>query len=156
MVPLKLNVNGKSCTVTADQARPLLSVLREDLHLTGAKPGCGEGQCGACTVLVAGKAVRSCITPVSDIGANPVQTIEGLSTGPKLSRIQQSFLDHSAFQCGFCTPGMIMAAVALLNRIPNPTVKEIRAELNGNLCRCGTYPRVIKAIRHAAQGAERA
>jgi nicotinate dehydrogenase subunit A len=156
MAPLNLNVNGKNCKVAADPASTLLSVLREELRLTGAKPGCGEGQCGACTVLVAGKAVRSCVTPANTIGTNPVQTIEGLSASSKPSRIQQSFLDHSAFQCGYCTPGMIMAAVGLLNRIPNPTVEDIRTELNGNLCRCGTYPRVIKAILHAAQGWERA
>lgn len=157
MATLKLRVNGKDCTIAADPGSALLFVLREDLHLTGAKPGCGEGQCGACTVLVDGKAVRSCITPVGEVASHAVQTIEGLTPGSRHERLQQSFLKHSAFQCGYCTPGMIMAAVALLERNPSPSVKEIRAELNGNLCRCGTYPRIVKAIREAAQeGGERA
>ncbi len=152
MATLKLNVNGKECEVIEDPSRSLLSVLRDTMHLTGAKPGCGEGQCGACTVLVDGQAVRSCITPVSAAGRKAVLTIEGLSVDSNLHRVQESFLAHSAFQCGFCTTGMIMAAVALLNKIPNPNIDDIRRELNGNVCRCGTYPRIIKAIQHVAQG----
>ena len=152
MVTLHLNVNGKDHTVNAEPTVSLLSILREDLHLTGAKPGCGEGQCGACTVLVDGHAVHSCITPASDIGKRPVQTIEGLAHGSKLHPVQQAFLDQSAFQCGYCTPGMIMATVGLLNKNSHPTVQEIRTELNGNVCRCGTYGRIIKAIRQASQG----
>ena len=156
MVSIALKVNGEDCKVITDPTTPLLSVLRENLKLTGAKPGCGEGQCGACTVLLDGRAVRSCMTSVSDIGPHHVQTIEGLAQGSKLDRLQQSFLRHSAFQCGYCTPGMIMGAVALLNRVARPTVEEIRTELNGNLCRCGTYSRIIQAILHAAEGPERA
>ncbi len=156
MATFKLNVNGKDFTVTAGETTSLLSVLRDNLHLTGAKAGCGEGECGACTVLVDGRAVRSCITSISDAGAHSVQTIEGLADGPKLHRVQQAFLNHSAFQCGFCTPGMIMAAVALLNRNPNPALEDIRTGLNGNVCRCGTYSRIVKAVQEAAQGAEHA
>ena len=152
MATFKLEVNGTELEVSAGETASLLSVLREKLHLTGAKPGCGEGQCGACTVLVNGGPVHSCITPISEVGTRPVLTIEGLANGPQLHRVQQAFLDHSAFQCGFCTPGMIMAAVALLNRNPNPTASEIRRELKGNVCRCGTYSRIIKAVRQAAEG----
>ena len=155
MATFKLKINGTEREVSAGETTSLLSVLREQLHLTGAKPGCGEGQCGACTVLVNGGAVHSCITPVSEVGARPVLTIEGLTNGPRLHRVQQAFLDHSAFQCGFCTPGMIMAAVALLNRNSNPTGSEIRRELKGNVCRCGTYSRIIKAVRQAAEGERR-
>lgn len=156
MATFKLNINGTDVTVTANAATSLLSVLREQLQLTGAKPGCGEGQCGACTVLVDGQPLHSCITGVASVGTRSVQTIEGLADGPTLHRVQQAFLDHSAFQCGFCTPGMIMATVALLNRIPNPAVKDIRAELNGNVCRCGAYSRIIKAVQQAAEGAQHA
>jgi aerobic-type carbon monoxide dehydrogenase small subunit (CoxS/CutS family) len=156
MANFNIRVNGKDCQVTATETTSILSVLRDNLHLTGAKPGCGEGQCGACTVLLNGQAVHSCITPVSDVGARPVLTIEGLADGPKLHRVQQAFLHHSAFQCGFCTPGMIMATVALLNKNPHPTVDEIRRELNGNLCRCGTYWRIVKAIQEAAESAQHA
>lgn len=156
MSAVRINVNGRDCDVAGDLAASLLSVLRDDLHLTGTKPGCGEGQCGACTVLVEGIAVRSCITPVSEVGSKKIQTIEGLAVKAEFNRVQQSFLECSAFQCGYCTPGMIMATVALLNRNPNPTVDEIRTGLDANLCRCGTYPRIIKAVRRAAQGGERA
>ena len=156
MATLKLNVNGSDFAVSANETTSLLSVLRDNLHLTGAKPGCGEGQCGACTVIIDGIAVRSCITAIGDVGVGSVLTIEGLAHGSKLHRVQQAFLDQSAFQCGFCTPGMIMAAVALLNRNSSPTANEIRAELNGNVCRCGTYSRIIRAVRQAAEGAQHA
>lgn len=156
MVILNLNVNGKDYIVKADASASLLSILREELHLTGAKPGCGEGQCGACTVLVSGHAVHSCITAAADVGSRPVLTIEGLAHGAKLHPVQQAFLDQSAFQCGYCTPGMIMATVGLLSKIPNPTAKEIRTELNGNVCRCGTYERIVKAIRQVTQGSSHA
>jgi aerobic-type carbon monoxide dehydrogenase small subunit (CoxS/CutS family) len=156
MATFKLNANGADFEVTASETTSLLSVLRDDLHLTGAKPGCGEGQCGACTVLVGGQAVHSCITPVSDVGTRPVVTIEGLAEGSRLHRVQQAFLDHSAFQCGFCTPGMIMATVALLNRNPRPTLDQIRSDLNGNICRCGTYSRIVKAVQQAAESAPHA
>ncbi len=156
MPSFELNVNGKDATVTTEEKTPLLSVLRDNLHLTGAKAGCGEGECGACTVLVGGRAVRSCITSIRDAAVHPIHTIEGLAHGPKLHRVQQAFLDHSAFQCGFCTPGMIMAATALLSRIPNPTLEDIRTGLNGNVCRCGAYSRIIKAVLQAAESEEHA
>jgi aerobic-type carbon monoxide dehydrogenase small subunit (CoxS/CutS family) len=156
MMTFRLNVNGAEFSVSTNETTPVLSVLRDNLHLTGAKPGCGEGQCGACTVLVDGHAVRSCITPIRDAAARSVVTIEGLGHGPKLHPVQQAFLDHSAFQCGYCTPGMILAAVALLKKNPHPTVQDIRDELNGNICRCGTYSRIIKAVRQAAESAENA
>ena len=156
MVTFKLNVNGTDLTISAEETMSLLSVLRERLRLTGAKPGCGEGQCGACAVLVYGQAVRSWITPIRDVDGRSVITIEGLAHGANLHRVQQAFLDQSAFQCGFCTPGMIMATVSLLNRNPSPTVNDIRRELSGNVCRCGTYSRIIKAVRQAAEGGHRA
>ena len=145
-----LNVNGTGYTVQAKSTTPLLSVLREQLRLTGAKPGCGEGQCGACTVLVADQPVRSCLTAIGEVGGRSVQTIEGLAQGGRLHPVQQAFLDASAFQCGYCTPGMIMAVVGLLNRNPHPTANEIRAELAGNVCRCGTYSRILQAVQRAA------
>lgn len=151
MPVFKLNVNGAPTTVAADPSTSLLSVLRDECHLTGAKYACGEGQCGACTVLVAGEAVRSCVTAVREVNQKSVQTIEGLSNGAHLHPVQQAFLDASAFQCGFCTPGMIMAAVALLNRNPKPSAEEIRTELASNICRCGAYSRIVKAVHAAAQ-----
>ena len=156
MSAVRINVNGSDCDIAGDPAASLLSVLRDELHLTGAKPGCGEGQCGACTVLVEGSAVHSCVTRVSEVASKRIQTIEGVAVNAEIKRVQQSFLECSAFQCGYCTPGMIMATVALLSRNPNPTVDEIRTGLDANLCRCGTYPRIIKAVRRAAQGGKRA
>lgn len=151
MQDFKLTVNGTETTVSADPSASLLSVLREQLHLTGAKYACGEAQCGACTVLVGREAVRSCVFPVRDVGQHDVQTIEGLSNGAHLHAVQQAFLDASAFQCGFCTPGMIMASVALLDRNPKPSVEEVRTGLASNVCRCGAYSRIIKAVRAASQ-----
>lgn len=146
----KLNVNGKELRVDTPADRPLLSVLREDLDLTGSKYGCGEGQCGACTVLVDNLAVRACTTPVGSVASKRVTTIEGLERGGKLHPVQQAFLDAGAFQCGFCTPGMIVASAGLLAKNSNPTEPEIRQALNGNICRCGTYPRIVTAVRQAA------
>lgn len=151
-----IHVNGTDRVIGANRTTPLLSILREHLHLTGAKPGCGEGQCGACTVLLAGEPVRSCLTAVGDVGERPVQTIEGLAQDSTLHPVQQAFLDTSAFQCGYCTPGMIMASIGLLNKNPHPTVSEIRGELEGNVCRCGTYSRIIQAVQQAAGGVKRA
>jgi aerobic-type carbon monoxide dehydrogenase small subunit (CoxS/CutS family) len=151
-----IHVNGASRTVEANRTTLLLHILREHLRLTGAKPGCGEGQCGACTVLLAGEPVRSCLTTIGDVGERPVQTIEGLAQGPALHPVQQAFLDKSAFQCGYCTPGMIMASVGLLNKNPQPSVTEIRAELAGNICRCGTYSRIIEAVLQAVREMKRA
>jgi aerobic-type carbon monoxide dehydrogenase small subunit (CoxS/CutS family) len=151
MQDFKLTVNGTETTVSADPSASLLLVLREQLHLTGSKYACGEAQCGACTVLVAGEAVRSCVFPIRDVGQRYVQTIEGLANGAHLHALQQAFLDASAFQCGFCTPGMIMASVALLDRNPNPSAEEVRTGLASNVCRCGAYSRIVKAVRAASQ-----
>ena len=153
MGQLHILVNGIERSIDVPPSTPLLSVLRDRLDLTGAKPGCGEGQCGACTVLVDGEAVRSCIFPARDVGNKPVITIEGLAHGQLLHPVQQAFLDASAFQCGFCTPGMILAAVALLKKRPHPDLLEIRRELAGNICRCGTYNRILTAVSLAAKEA---
>lgn len=131
--------------------RPLLTVLRDELHLTGTKYGCGEGQCGACTVLIGGQPIRSCQTPVSSVDGASLTTIEGLAQGETLHPVQQGFLDEGAFQCGYCTPGMILTAAALLDRIPKPSESQIREALNGNVCRCGGYPRIIAAVQRAAE-----
>jgi aerobic-type carbon monoxide dehydrogenase small subunit (CoxS/CutS family) len=154
-VPVELRVNGKVVRpVESDEAMPLLAVLREQLDLTGSKYGCAEGECGACTVLVDGKATRSCITPARAALGREVLTIEGLDQGEQdgeLHPLQQAFLDQEAFQCGYCTPGMIMSALALLNACPNPTDEDIVAAMQGNICRCGTYRRIVRAVRQAAQ-----
>ncbi len=147
---LELCVNDERVEVGADEAMPLLLVLRDYLDLTGSKPGCGEGECGACTVLVDGEAVRSCITPVSAALGKEVLTIEGLERDGELHPLQQAFLDNGAFQCGYCTPGMIMSALALLNSCPDPGEEQIAAALQGNICRCGTYRRIVCAVRQAA------
>jgi nicotinate dehydrogenase subunit A len=152
----ELLVNGSRRRIDADPDRTLLSVLRDDLDLTGAKYGCGEGQCAACTVLVDGVATKSCLTKVGAVGAKTVLTIEGLAPEGKLHPVQQAFLDADALQCGYCTPGMIMGAVALLARTPNPSETEIATGMNGHICRCGTYPRVVGAIRSAATKGGRA
>ena len=149
-VTVTLTVNGAERTVTTDPQRPLLDVLREDLHLTGAKYGCGEGRCGACTVLMDGKPVRSCVAPVSLADKKSITTIEGLAKGDALHPIQEAFLEEGAMQCGYCTSGMILSAVALLGTKPNPTNEEIVAGMNGNICRCNGYVKIIKAVRRAA------
>ena len=150
MASLKLAINGQTFNVDADPDATLLSVLREQLELTGSKYGCGEGQCGACTVLVDGKARRSCQTPVSTVADKSIVTIEGLTKGDDLHPVQQAFLDEGAMQCAYCTSGMIMSAVSLLSFKPNPSEKEIVDYMQGNICRCGTQPRIIAAIRKAA------
>jgi aerobic-type carbon monoxide dehydrogenase small subunit (CoxS/CutS family) len=147
---LTLTVNGKPHRIDADPSTPLLVALRDELNLTGAKYGCGEGQCGACTVLLDGRAVRSCITPVRTAAGKSVTTIEGLSSGEQLHPVQQAFLDRDALQCGYCTPGMIMSAVALLKQTPNPAEPAIKQGLQRNICRCGTYPRIVAAVRLAS------
>src|SRR5438067_2396815 len=146
-----LHVNGSARPLEADPARTLLSVLRDDLGLTGAKYGCGEGRCGACTVLVEGRPVRSCSTRVGDAADKPVRTVEGLTAGDKLHALQEAFLAAGALQCGYCTPGMIMSALALLTENPQPTREQIVVGMNGNICRCGTYGRIITAIELAAK-----
>ena len=147
---IELTVNGRRHTVDADSERTLLSVLREELALTGTKYGCGEGQCGACTVLLDGKPVRSCGTKVASAAGKPVVTIEGLARGDRLHPLQQAFIDTQAMQCGYCTAGMIMAGVALLERTPSPSTDDIVRAMNGNVCRCGTYPEIVDAIKRAA------
>jgi nicotinate dehydrogenase subunit A len=126
-------------------------VLRENLDLTGSKYGCGEGQCGACTVLIDGKAQRSCVTRVGSVGQKQITTIEGLAEGDQLHAVQRAFLDVGALQCGYCTSGMIMSAVALLKKNPSPSESEIVDFMDGNICRCGTYPRIVSAIQKAAK-----
>jgi aerobic-type carbon monoxide dehydrogenase small subunit (CoxS/CutS family) len=147
----ELHVNGRARAITADAERSLLSVLRDDLDLTGSKYGCGEGRCGACTVLIDGQPTRSCTTRLGAVGNKQVRTIDGLGDGDKLHPVQQAFLDAGAMQCGYCTPGMIMSAVALLVEQPQPDRAEIARFMNGNICRCGTYNRIISAIEHAAK-----
>lgn len=147
---INLLINGQTVRVDAEPNDTLLSVLREQLDLTGSKYGCGEGQCGACTVLIDGKAHRSCITPVSSLVNKSVTTIEGLARGQHLHPVQQAFLDEDAMQCAYCTSGMIMSAVSLLNNKRNPSDEEILQFMQGNICRCGTYPRIVSAIRKAA------
>jgi aerobic-type carbon monoxide dehydrogenase small subunit (CoxS/CutS family) len=147
----ELHVNGSARAVDADPARTLLSVLRDDLGLTGAKYGCGEAHCGACTVLLDGRPVRSCSTRADSAAGKKVGTIEGLAVGEKLHAIQEAFLTTGAMQCGYCTPGMIMSALALLTKNPEPTREEIVQGMNGNICRCGTYNRIIAAIELAAK-----
>ncbi len=149
-VTITLTVNGVARTVTTDPQRPLLDVLREDLHLTGTKYGCGEGRCGACTVLMDGKPARSCVVPASLADKKSITTIEGLAQGASLHPVQEAFLEEGAMQCGYCTPGMILSAVALLQDKPNPTDEEIIAGMNGNICRCNEYVKIINAVRRAA------
>jgi aerobic-type carbon monoxide dehydrogenase small subunit (CoxS/CutS family) len=148
---IELEVNGKRRTIDADPTRTLLSVLRDDLGLTGTKYGCGESECGACTVIVDGSAVRSCQTTVGTASGASVTTIEGLETEGKLHPVQQAFIDEGALQCGFCTAGMIMSAVALLRRDASPSTSAIVRALDANICRCGTHPRVVAAIQRAAR-----
>jgi len=145
-----LLINGRSFSIEAEPDTNLLSVLREQLDLTGTKHGCGEGQCGACTVLVDGRANRSCTTPVSTVSGKSITTIEGLATNDRLHPVQQAFLDEGAMQCAYCTSGMIMSAVSLLNNKPSPSDAEILQSMQGNICRCGTYPRIVAAIRRAS------
>jgi isoquinoline 1-oxidoreductase subunit alpha len=149
-MPLNLLVNGKQYSAEVAPEETLLNVLRDHLDLTGTKYGCGEGQCGACTVLLNGSAVRSCRTQVSSAVGKTITTIEGLAQGEKLHPVQQAFLQAEAFQCGYCTPGMIMSAVALLDHTPNPSEKQIIRSMDGNICRCGTYERIVQAVRWAA------
>ena len=151
MATIRLTVNGKSYTVDADPQTSLLSALREQLDLTGSKYGCGEGQCGACTVLIDGKAQRSCVTKVVSVSAKQITTIEGLATGEHLHPVQKAFLEADAMQCAYCTSGMIMSAVALLQSNPSPNESEIVNFMDGNVCRCGTYPRIVSAIQTAAK-----
>ena len=152
---MDLQVNGRTYKLEGDPERRLLGVLRDELDLTGSKYGCGEGQCGACTVLIAGAAVRSCMTPLRATAGKPITTIEGLAKNGELHPLQQAFLDADAFQCGYCTPGMIMSAAGLLAKSANPAAPEIARAMQGNVCRCGTYPKIITAVRLAAAAMKR-
>jgi aerobic-type carbon monoxide dehydrogenase small subunit (CoxS/CutS family) len=147
-------VNGVRRRVEVEPEAPLLSVLRDDLDLTGTKYGCGEGQCGACTVLLDGVPTRSCITRVSTVAGRQVTTIEGLARGGRLHPLQEAFLRAGAMQCGYCTAGMIMAGAGLLAKNPNPSEQQVKQSLEGNICRCGTYPRIVAAVRMAARAKE--
>ena len=148
---IQLNVNGNRVRVAASADTSLLTVLRNELDLTGAKYGCGEGQCGACTVLVDGVAVRSCITKAGSAVGKRITTIEGIASAKGLHPLQEAFLEADALQCGYCTPGMIMSGVALLTKNSSPTQSEIARAMQGNICRCGTYSRIIAAIGEAAK-----
>jgi aerobic-type carbon monoxide dehydrogenase small subunit (CoxS/CutS family) len=147
----ELEINGKRYTPQSDPETPLLTVIRDEIGLTGSKYGCGEGQCGACTVLLAGAPRRSCQIPLRAAFGKAVTTIEGLERDGKLHPVQQAFLDAGAFQCAYCTSGMIMSSVALLQSNPNPDVADIAQFLQGNICRCGTHPRIVDAVRAAAK-----
>jgi aerobic-type carbon monoxide dehydrogenase small subunit (CoxS/CutS family) len=146
---MELVVNEKHYRIVLEPNRMLLWVLREELDLTGAKYGCGEGQCGACTVLLDGVPVRSCITPASKAAGKPITTIEGLAQHGKLHPLQEAFIEADAMQCGYCTPGMILSSAGLLEKKPQASEEEIRAGLQGNVCRCGTYPRIVAAVQMA-------
>jgi aerobic-type carbon monoxide dehydrogenase small subunit (CoxS/CutS family) len=146
-----LRVNGRDREIDAEPGDNLLSILRDDLGLTGSKYGCGEGQCGACTVLLGGAAARSCVTRVESVGTKAITTIESLADGDRLHPVQQAFLDAEAFQCGYCTSGMVMATVGLLRTNPNPSEQDINRLMDRSVCRCGTYPRIVKAVRLAAE-----
>ena len=146
-----LRVNGRDREIDAEPGDSLLSVLRYDFGLGGSRYGCGEGQCGACTVLLDGLAARSCVTRVGSVGVKTITTIEALAQGEHLHPVQQAFLEAEAFQCGYCTSGMIMAAVGLLKTNPNPSEQDVARLMDRSVCRCGTYPRIVKAVRLAAE-----
>lgn len=147
---LQLNVNGRDLAVITEEDRPLLDVLREDLGLTGTKYGCGEGECGACTVLVGERAVRSCITPVTEVGGQKIRTIEGLAAGGDLHPVQRAFIEKQAMQCGYCVPGQILTAVALLRENQNPSRQQIIDAMSSSICRCCNYPNILAAVEQAA------
>lgn len=148
---IQFRVNGSARTLDIEPDTPLLYILRNDLELNGPRFGCGLAQCGACTVLVEGKAVRSCVTPASAAAGKPITTLEGLGTRDKLHPLQKAFIEEQAAQCGFCTNGMIMTAKTLLDRNPKPTEAQIKKALAANLCRCGTHNRIVRAVLRAAQ-----
>lgn len=154
-IDITFTVNGQKKAVRTDPQRPLLDVLREDLGLAGTKYGCGEGECGACTVLVDGKRTHACLTPASEANGKNILTVEGLAKGSTLHPVQEAFLAENAFQCGYCTPGMMISTVALLSQKPKATDAEIGTWMEGHICRCGSYPRILKAIRRVAGGEER-
>ena len=150
MAKYRLRVNGKTHEVEGEPTDSLLSVIRYELDLTGSRYGCGEGQCGACTVLVDGQAMRSCVARIGAMNGRAITTIEAIADGKSLHPVQQAFVDTEAFQCGYCTPGMVMSAIGLLRTNPNPSEQDIARLLDRNVCRCGTYPRIVRAVRLAA------
>jgi xanthine dehydrogenase YagT iron-sulfur-binding subunit len=150
-VPVTLSVNGKDVRVLIEPRRTLLSVLREELGLTGAKRGCGRGQCGACTVIVDGQTAYACMALAIDCEGREIRTVESLAEGKELHPVQEAFFEHDGYQCGFCTPGQVMSAVALLEHRQHPTEQKVRHEMAGNLCRCGAYPNIIRAVLAAAE-----
>ncbi len=152
----QLDINGKTVAVETDLDRSLLSLLRDDLDLTGSKYGCGEGQCGACTVLIDEKSARSCITPVRAALGKKITTIEGLEKSGRLHPLQEAFLETEALQCGYCTSGMIMSGISLLRKNPNPPREEILRQMEGNVCRCGDYLRIVAALEKAARAIKEA
>lgn len=156
MPPFRLNINNRTYEAETSADATLLEVLRDQLGLTGTKYGCGEGQCGACTVLAGGNPIRSCTSSVFDVAEQPIETIEGLAAGDTLHPLQEAFLEAGAFQCGFCTSGMILASKALLAEIADPSPEQIRERLEGNICRCGTYPRIVEAVQSAARSMKNA
>lgn len=151
MITVAFTVNGESHAVEAYPMARLLDVLREQLHLTGTKEGCGEGECGACTVILNGRIVNSCLVPVAQAGGSTITTIEGVATDDQLHSVQQSFIENGGAQCGICTPGMVLAAVDLLKRTPSPSESEIRTGLAGNLCRCTGYMKIFESVVKACQ-----
>ncbi|HLK58020.1 MAG TPA: (2Fe-2S)-binding protein [Chthonomonadaceae bacterium] len=153
---IQIIVNGKAHTVPAEPDRSLLTILRDELDMTGSKYGCGEGQCGACTILLDGRPLRSCITMLSGVAKRQITTIEGLEKDGKLHPVQEAFLEDDALQCGYCTSGMIMSAVALLQKNQGPSETEILRAMQGNVCRCGTYRRIVRAVQKASQAKGRA
>ncbi len=150
-VPIELNVNGSSYRIEVEPRRTLLEALRYDLHLTGTKKVCDMGECGACTVIIDGRAVYSCLALAIECEGRRILTIEGLSRGPELDPVQQAFIDEDAFQCGYCTPGQVMAVKAFLESNRDPTPEEIRRAVSGNICRCGAYPHIFRAAAAAAK-----
>jgi aerobic-type carbon monoxide dehydrogenase small subunit (CoxS/CutS family) len=151
MAKYTLRVNGRTHEVQGAAGDSLLSILRDDLGLTGSKFGCGEGHCGACTVLLDGQATRSCVTRVGAVAGRPITTIEAIADGDRLHPVQEAFLEAEAFQCGYCTPGMVMATIGLLKTTPDPSDQDVARLMDRNVCRCGTYPRIARAVRLAAR-----
>jgi len=151
MAEFVLRVNGQTHRIDGEAGDSLLAVLRDDLKLTGSKFGCGEGHCGACTVMIDGQATRSCVARLGAVAGKPITTIEALSVNGRLHPVQEAFVEVEAFQCGYCTPGMVMATVGLLQSTPNPTDADIARVMDRNVCRCGTYPRIVQAIKAASR-----
>lgn len=150
MPTYNLRINGRAHEVEGDANDSLLSIIRYDLGLTGSKFGCGEGHCGACTVLIDGQAARSCVTTVGAAAGKPITTIEAIAAGDELHPVQEAFLEAEAFQCGYCTPGMVMATIGLLKNTPNPSDQDIARLMDRNVCRCGSYARIVRAVKMAA------